>query len=102
MAKNIEVFYLPSWGLEYGEATHFGWWHSLHIGPFLIFWGQVKDQADVCAKRGHDMHPRPISIHASPSDFDRLPVACARCGFDPILDTAITGFDDMARKGGAA
>lgn len=80
----IAVVAVPRWGLEYGEATFYGWWHCLHIGPLTIWWGRVKSEAEVCAKLGHDMHPRPTG-----GPIDRQPVACARCGFDPFLDPMI-------------
>lgn len=32
------------WGFNYSEARFYGWRHSVHIGPWLIFWGRMSAQ----------------------------------------------------------
>ncbi len=45
----MTVVRVPGWGFDYSEAHYYGWRHSLHIGPWLIFWGKMTEaelQAD--------------------------------------------------------
>ena len=37
----MQIMRLPGWGLSYCDAGYYGWRHSLHIGPFLIFWRKL-------------------------------------------------------------
>lgn len=39
----MQIMRVPVWGFEYCEARHYGRRHSLHVGPFLIFWGQMTE-----------------------------------------------------------
>lgn len=39
----MQVMQVPVWGFDYCEACYYGRRHSLHIGPFLILWGQMTD-----------------------------------------------------------
>lgn len=35
------VVRVPGWGLDCMGAHYYGWRHSIHVGPFLIFWGRM-------------------------------------------------------------
>lgn len=39
----MQVIRLPGWGLDYCEASYYGRRHSVHVGPFLILWGQMTE-----------------------------------------------------------
>jgi hypothetical protein len=39
----MQIVRVPSWGFDYCEARHYGRRHSVHVGPFLIFWGQMTE-----------------------------------------------------------
>lgn len=41
--SGLSIIRVPGWGLSYGDACYYGRWHSLHIGPWLVFWGQMTD-----------------------------------------------------------
>jgi hypothetical protein len=49
----MTVVRVPGWGLSYSEARYYGWRHSLHVGPWLFFWGKMTDaelEADHAAR----------------------------------------------------
>jgi hypothetical protein len=43
MGYEMQILRVPEWGFDYMDACYFGRWHSVHLGPFLIFWGQMTD-----------------------------------------------------------
>lgn len=40
----MQIIRVPAWGFDYMGAEYFGRRHSVHIGPFLIFWGQMSPE----------------------------------------------------------
>jgi hypothetical protein len=39
----MNIVCVPGWGCDYSEAAYYGCHHSIHIGPWLIFWGAMTD-----------------------------------------------------------
>ncbi len=37
----MTVVSVPTFGFDYMPATYYGWWHSVHVGWWLIFWGKM-------------------------------------------------------------
>lgn len=37
----MQIIRVPAWGLYYGGAEYFGRRHFVHIGLFVILWGQM-------------------------------------------------------------
>ena len=50
----IQILRVPGWGLSYARAAYYGRRHSLHIGPFLIFWGQMTEAELIALSRDKD------------------------------------------------
>jgi len=43
LIEAVAVVRVPGWGFDYCEARYYGWRHSLHVGPWLIFWGAMTE-----------------------------------------------------------
>ena len=39
----MAIIRVPVWGMDYSEAAYYGWRRSLHIGPFIVFWGMMSE-----------------------------------------------------------
>jgi hypothetical protein len=39
----MQILRVPALGFSYSRAEYYGRRHSLHIGPLLIFWGQMTE-----------------------------------------------------------
>jgi hypothetical protein len=57
----MQIMRVPGWGFDYCEARYYGRRHSVHIGPVLIFWGQMTE----AELRAHGADDRPT--HPSPA-----------------------------------
>ncbi len=42
MTRHFQFARVPGWGLSISEARYYGWRWCLHIGPWLVFFGQAE------------------------------------------------------------